>query len=391
MVFPEGCSDIFLTCAVGEIRIWNAARRQELLRVQVPNLECHTIALNADGRHIISGWSDGKIRAFLPEVRAAPLRGRRRGAHGPHPLSLTFHPRGRACRPRQSGKLHYVIPDAHKNGATALAVCNSSDDIVTGGRDGRVRVWRVQRAKQSLVSTLKEHKGAILDLRITRDDSQCVSAAADGSCIIWDLERHVRLLALFGALAASACPAPPVCLALPLTPAAAASTQFRNVQYHPDESQLLTCGSDRKITYWDAVDGTAIRILEGSESEVRAQPRPGAAWAWVCVGRRAPPHPPSRPRQLTTLDIEPDGILFATGGEDRIVKLWHYDEGYLYAQGEGHSGGIHDVVISPDQRHIISVGQEGALMLWTMPELGARDFQAEGYEPHAGVEAGAGK
>lgn len=95
--------------------------------------------------------------------------------------------------------------------------------------------------------------------------------------------------------------------------------------------------------------------------------------------------------QLTTLDIEPDGILFATGGEDRIVKLWHYDEGYLYAQGEGHSGGIHDVIISPDQRHILSVGAEGALMVWTMPDLGARDLQAEGYEPHAGAEAGVGK
>lgn len=161
-----------------------------------------------------------------------------------------------------------MIPDAHKNGATALAVCRSSDDIVTGGRDGRVRVWRIQRSKQTLLSTLKEHKGAILDLRITRDDSQCVSAAADGSCIVWDLERHVRLLALFGTAAAVALPVAP----LPLSPPpAAASTQFRNVQYHPDESQLLTCGSDRKITYWDAVDGTAIRILEGSESEVRAR------------------------------------------------------------------------------------------------------------------------
>ena len=34
-----------------------------------------------------------------------------------------------------------------------------------------------------------------------------------------------------------------------------ASTMFQTVLYHPDESQLLTCGTDRKITYWDTFDG----------------------------------------------------------------------------------------------------------------------------------------
>jgi len=28
----------------------------------------------------------------------------------------------------------------------------------------------------------------------------------------------------------------------------------------------LTAGSDRKITYWDCYDGSAIRMLDGSDS-----------------------------------------------------------------------------------------------------------------------------
>lgn len=41
--------------------------------------------------------------------------------------------------------------------------------------------------------------------------------------------------------------------------------------YHPEESQLLTTGSDRKITYWTTFDGSAIRMLEGSdEGEINA-------------------------------------------------------------------------------------------------------------------------
>lgn len=35
VIFPSGCSDLFITCSVADIRVWNAALRQELLRIQV--------------------------------------------------------------------------------------------------------------------------------------------------------------------------------------------------------------------------------------------------------------------------------------------------------------------------------------------------------------------
>ena len=44
-----------------------------------------------------------------------------------------------------------------------------------------------------------------------------------------------------------------------------AANFFKSVVYHPDESQLLTCGTDRKITYWDVLNMNAIRIIDGSE------------------------------------------------------------------------------------------------------------------------------
>jgi WD40 repeat protein len=101
----------------------------------------------------------------------------------------------------------------------------------------------------------------------------------------------------------------------------------------------LTTGSDRKITYWETFDGTAIRMLDGSdEAEVNA------------------------------LAITEEGEHFISGGEDKIVKLWGYDEGICYFNGNGHSGGITRIAISPDQRTIISVGSEGAIFMWNMPE-----------------------
>merc|ERR1712190_218471 len=244
-------------------------------------MECYCCDFAPDGRTILSGWSDGKVRAFLP----------------------------------QSGKLAYVINDAHKNGVTAMAISSDCGRLVTGGMEGEVRVWRIGRQTQTMDASLKEHRQRVWCIRIRADDSQAVSASSDGSCIIWDLNTKTRSLCLFE------------------------STLFRSLVYHPDESQLLTTGSDHKIAYWDTFDGQAIRVLEGSED--------GA---------------------LTTLTISKSGSHYVSGGEERLIKLWDYDEGICKSIGVGHSGTITSVAISPDQTFIVSTGSEGAILIWTMPD-----------------------
>lgn len=297
VVFPAESSALFLTASKRDIRLWNAETRMELLRIQVPNLTCLCLALARDGKSIVSGWDDGKIRAFAPE----------------------------------SGKLQYVIPDAHADAVTALTLTSNGARIVSGGRDGRVRVWNVSGRTQVMEVSFKEHKKAVTHIALTRDDTEAVTSAEDGSCIVWNLVRGVRANALF------------------------ASTMFRSVLYHPDESQLLTVGSDRKLSYWDASDCSAIRVIDGSTAEI------------------------------TTADIEPDGVVVATGGRDKLVKVWVYDEGIHTHTGAGHSGAVARLRISPDQTCIVSVGEEGAIFMWTMPPMGAVDMIAGGYVPKAGM------
>jgi len=282
--FPADCSDLFITCSMYDIRIWNAALRQELLRIQVPNLECKCIGITPKGTTIVSGWTDGKIRAFFPE----------------------------------SGRLKFVISDAHSEAVTALTICDNDDEsrppwrIVSGGDDGRVRVWNVTSSHQSLLHSMKEHRSTVHCIRVNADNTQAVSASADGSCIVWDLQRYVRLLALFE------------------------PTVFQSVLYHPDESQILTCGENHKISYWDASNGQAIRVVGGSNKE------------------------------MTSLDVDPAGDQFVSGSADKLVKVWHYDDGISTAIGSGHSGKINAVKISPDLSTVVSVGEEGAIFLWDM-------------------------
>lgn len=178
IAFPYGYSAVFATCSINDIRVWNSQTRQELLRIEVPGLECFAVEFMSDGKSIVSGWSDGKIRSFLP----------------------------------QSGKLFYVINDAHNHGVTALALTNDCSRIVSGGMEGEIRIWKIGMQTQIMECSLKEHRGRVSDIKVNKNDDQAVSASFDGSCIVWDLVSHTRLTCFYE------------------------STMFKQVLYHPDES-----------------------------------------------------------------------------------------------------------------------------------------------------------
>mmetsp|Transcript_4864 Transcript_4864/g.10439 ORF Transcript_4864/g.10439 Transcript_4864/m.10439 type:complete len:634 (-) Transcript_4864:766-2667(-) len=277
LAFPHEFSEVFATCGLGYIRVWHLATCRELLRIAVPNLEAQCVAFTTDGKSIISGWSDGKIRAFGP----------------------------------QSGKLLYTINDAHSKAVTAIASTSDSSKVISGGEEGMVRVWRIGKQSQVLEASMKDHRGAVNSIKIKMDDEECVSASSDGSCIIWDLRTYKRRTSLF------------------------ANTFFKSIIYHPDESQLVTTGTDRKITYWDAFDGQAIRIIDGSDNH-----------------------------EVNALAIDRDGEAIISGGGDKLVKLWGYDEGHCYFVGVAHSGAVTRVGVTPDKQKIVSVGTEGGIFIW---------------------------
>ncbi|XP_003466261.1 cilia- and flagella-associated protein 52 isoform X1 [Cavia porcellus] len=280
VVFPFGTSELFATCAKKDIRVWHTMSNRELLRITVPNITCHAIDFMRDGKSIISAWNDGKIRAFAPET----------------------------------GRLLYAISSAHRIGVTAVATTSDCKRVISGGGEGEVRVWQIGCQTQKLEEALKEHKSSVSCIRVKKNNEECVTASTDGTCIIWDLVRLKRNQMIL------------------------ANTLFQCVCYHPEEFQIITSGTDRKIAYWEVFDGTVIRELEGALSG-----------------------------SINGMDITQEGAHFVTGGRDHLVKVWDYNEGEVTHVGMGHSGSITRVRISPGNKHIVSVSADGAILRWKYP------------------------
>lgn len=121
------------------------------------------------------------------------------------------------------------------------------------------------------------------------------------------------------------------------------NTMYMAACFSPNSIQILTCGTDRKIAYWETWDASLVREIEGSTSG-----------------------------SLNCIDISPDGQYFVTGSNDCIVKLWEYHTANVTHIGIGHAAIITSCKFSSNGEHVVSVSADGAIIIWKSPFIMAR-------------------
>lgn len=208
LAFPHNYSKVFATASKNDVRVWSVDTLQELLRITVRNFTCSGVLFSFDGSQIVTSWNDGNIRIFTPET----------------------------------GRLLYAINNCHNKGVSAIAMSKDGKKLLSGGGEGQVRVWHVDSLNGTLQAVLKEHKGPVSSIDVHQLGHEAITASADGTCVVWDIVRFTRLSIMFS------------------------STIFTSAKYHPNGAQLLTCGTNKYIGFWEALDGSLIREIEGSSA-----------------------------------------------------------------------------------------------------------------------------
>jgi WD40 repeat protein len=107
------------------------------------------------------------------------------------------------------------------------------------------------------------------------------------------------------------------------------------ISFHPDGRTLAVTLSGGRIGLWDLVDpGTAWQILPGHDG--------------------------------VAIDVEfsPDGSVLATGGGDRLVKLWRVKDGVEVGVLTGNDAPVRRVAWSPDGRTLATASQDTVVRLW---------------------------
>eukprot|EP00466_Bigelowiella_natans_P001487 jgi/Bigna1/89644/estExt_fgenesh1_pg.C_530022 len=215
----------------------------------------------------------------------------------------------RAYDPETGEKL-WKIPNAHKDGVTTLVLSLNQKFIVSGGIRGEVRVWDV-RTRQ-LVCHLKEHSTRVNKVCLYDSNKYVLSCSRDKSFLCWDLMSEKRLTAHSQPMGG-----------------------INDMTLTPDQKTILTVGQERAVSLWNLRSAKPLR-----------QWSHGGEATCVAVAKTAP--------------------LIATGGVSRLLMLWDLKTGKCLGKGIGHSATITDVAFSPDDQQVVSVGEDGSILVWNI-------------------------
>jgi WD40 repeat protein/serine/threonine protein kinase len=290
----------------------------------------------------------------------------------------------RICHYRCRGVLR-----GHENTITSLAFLPDKRTLVSGSRDGTVRLWDWEGGKE--VRRFQE-KVDCSSLAISRDGARLAAGSHEGFITCWDLKTRK------------------VCRRLDVGAA------VRTVAFSPD-GRFLVSGDDSKfLRVWNLSTGKEAASQAVTDHvisvAVSAQGRAIATadwnevilWSWdgqqltrgknLDVGGAGPPVTFSSDGQflaighlfLTVFELEtlkqqtvdpiqhggrraiafsPNGEHLAVGGDDRAVRIFHVKSGAEILQLP-HLRPVHSVAFSIDGRMLAASGEDREIKLWDL-------------------------
>ncbi|MFD9734617.1 WD40 repeat domain-containing serine/threonine protein kinase [Umezawaea sp. NPDC059074] len=329
---PQGT--VLVTGGVSSaLSVWEPKSGALLIRYATGASTILSLAVSADGHTLLGADVNGTVRKWSYAKNVL-------GARQSPVLATAYQPRG-----------------------TLLATADAT---------GIVRLWDAATGDQ--VRQMAGHQGGTLDVAFNADGTELATTGEDGAVVVWTVAT--------GAEARRYSSPGSVYLAVAFSPdgtriavggrATTESTEDRDelvllkaddlsvvsrratrkeernsqpngiesnyptgIAFSPDGRTLAVPLSGGKVALWNLVDtGSALTLLGGHDT--------GALDA----------------------EFSPDGTTLATGGVDRLVRLWRVRDGQQVGQLTGSDSPLRKVAFSPDGKTLAAASQDTVLRLW---------------------------
>jgi WD40 repeat protein/tRNA A-37 threonylcarbamoyl transferase component Bud32 len=248
---PDG--KLLVTTGNGEVRIWDAGKRNPITLLHRWGDTGTTSAISPDSKWVLVGGGDGSVRLLntatmtsrtLPTVHRAYIN-----AVAFSPNSKTFVSAGsdsnvclwdaRTATPLGAPIRHEVA----RGGYFAVAFSPDSQTLATGGEDGKAHLWDVATGAE--IGATMRHQGKVWAVTFSPDGRLLLTGSMDGTARLWD--------------ATSGKP-----VGTPMQHAG----RVRAVAFSPDGKKILSASGDNTARLWElptSLEGTVEQILLWSE------------------------------------------------------------------------------------------------------------------------------
>lgn len=184
--------------------------------------------------------------------------------------------------------------------------------LAGGNGYGHLLIWDVESGK--LLSDIEAHGDWAFSIAYSADGKSLLTGGGDNLVRLWHTEKLSDG---------------------PTKTLEAHTADVHAVAFHPlDHKTLFSAGDDKTAIIWDVESAAPVHRLEGHE------------------------------RQITSLDVTPDGRILATGSRDGTIRLWTTDTGEPLRTLKGHERDVMSVRFAPDGRTLASASYDSTVRVW---------------------------